>query len=93
MTLVYFQSVVLSFGILQSCKDWAEREAPIMRCAVVHALDLAKRTPNAKCEVIAQLKKFILALIQSGFGLSEKKTHMGLRQKHIRIFDIPYYLI
>ena len=48
-------------------QDWADREAPVMRCAVVHALELTKRTPKAKCMVIATVKNFLLNLIhQSG---------------------------
>lgn len=47
-------------------KDWAEAQAPIMRCAVVHALGLTKRTPKAKCEIIANLKSFLMKLIFAG---------------------------
>ena len=50
----------------QLVQEWAEREAPIMRCVLVHALNLTKRTPRAKSYVIRALKDFIVKVLQDG---------------------------
>lgn len=45
------------------CKDWAQQQAPNIRCCLVHALSLTKRSSGARSETILFVKKFIMQLL------------------------------
>ena len=51
-------------------EDWCQREAPIIRCALAHALTLTRRSTKSKSPTITYLKGFLTQLmVQSGWGL------------------------
>ena len=64
-------------------EDWADAEAAKIRCVLTHALDLTKRTPKAKCPVIASVKMYLIDLLSAGRvtqkSVQKKSTLKGMR--------------
>lgn len=79
-----YNCVLWPFRNPTCAKDWARKEAPIMRACLVHALILTKRTANAKSTTIQFLKTFISKLlVESGQLISMTNSYWYSDAKRI----------
>ena len=94
-------NVTMYFVFFWNGKDWVKAEVPKLRCCLIHALGLAKRTSNAKSPQILFLKQFIYKLLaETGRGVGSKnqtlnlniinKPMLRLKTKNIYIYMMKY---